>query len=357
MPAKNTLYNNFVLENMIEELVASRLDLNPFATPNNDLQGRPGMEIRINRYTATDGTQKLGIGEGNDKSITATFKSEAYQIELAQNRFEYHDEEGMIDPIAIETDVRQAAAGIFDIINADIYGEWAKGDYAVEAQSAADVFGAFVDAQAMINKETLDQNEGTFAILAPRDLAYIRKALGDSLQYVEAYARQGYVGTVAGTPLFVKKNATPGKIYLATRAAVTVFTKTGTEVELVDNTRRSADDANIRLNTQFARKYYVAALTDATQVCEISIPVSPELIVLGGKNGLTLGVGETAQLVAEAYPASAAVSWASGTTAKATVSSTGVVTGVAAGTATVTASMTYGGSTYTDTILVTVAAG
>lgn len=357
MPAKNTLYTNFVLENMIEELVASRLDLQQFALVNNALQGVPGMQYRINRYTATDGTQKLGIGEGNTESIVATFNPESYDIALAQNRFEYYDEEAMTDPVAIETGVRQAAAGLFDTMNADIYGEWAKGDYAVTVSAAADVFGAFVDAQAMINKEELQPGEGTFAIVAPRDLAYIRKALGNSLQYVEAFARQGYVGTVGGTNLYVKKNATPGKVYVATREAVTIFVKTGTEVEIVDASRRGAEDANVRLNTQFARKYYVVALTDATKVVEITLPIEPEVIVSGGKNGLTIAAGATAQLKAEAYPASGVVSWSSGTTTKATVSDAGVVTGVTAGTSLVTASMAYGGSTYTDTILITVAAG
>ncbi|MBQ8922834.1 MAG: Ig-like domain-containing protein, partial [Oscillospiraceae bacterium] len=55
-------------------------------------------------------------------------------------------------------------------------------------------------------------------------------------------------------------------------------------------------------------------------------------------------------------PSNAAITWTSGTTAKATVSATGAVTGVAAGESVVTASITVDGQTYTDTCTVTVVA-
>ena len=58
--------------------------------------------------------------------------------------------------------------------------------------------------------------------------------------------------------------------------------------------------------------------------------------------------------VVSVNPADAAVTWASDTTAVATVTSGGVVSGVAAGTANISASITTGGKTYTDTCVVTV---
>ena len=70
------------------------------------------------------------------------------------------------------------------------------------------------------------------------------------------------MGHVAGTPLFVSNLATSKKIILATRKAVTLFVKTGTQVEDYQLYNRSSADADIRKNTIIARKYYVAALTD-----------------------------------------------------------------------------------------------
>lgn len=267
---KNTLYENFVLENMIEELVASQLDLQSFVKVDNNLQTNPGMKVIINRYTATDATQVLGIGEGNTNSIVASYDDEEYDIKLAQNRFEYYDEEILTDPIAIETGVRKMAAGLFDKMNADIYGEWAKTSQT--ADGTTDVFDGIVDAQALINTEVIEQGVSTFGIIHPKDLANVRKQLKDTLQYVEAFARQGYVGTVAGTNLYVKKNATEGSLVIATPEAVTLFVKTGTEVENVDKNNRSETAANVRLNTLFSRKYYVAALTDETKAVIVSLP-------------------------------------------------------------------------------------
>lgn len=262
---KNTLYENFVLENEIEDLFASKLDLQPFVTVDNTLVGAPGMIIKVNRYTATDATQEVAIGEGNTQSIVASYTPESYSIKTVQNRFEFYDEELMQDPIAIQTGIQKMAAGMFDKMNSDIAGEWALGTQQVY-NLGTDPFAAFVDAQALINKETLTPGEGTFAVIGTADLATIRKKLGDNLRYVESFSRQGYVGTVAGTPIYIKKNLPAGKAYMATREAVKLFVKKGTEVEIIDNTRRDAADANVRLNTMFSRKSFVAALVDDTKV-------------------------------------------------------------------------------------------
>jgi len=86
----------------------------------------------------------------------------------------------------------------------------------------------------------------------------VRKALKDDLKYVEAFARSGYVGTVGGINLYTKKDATTSKITIATKEAVTLFNKKGTEVE-------QERDGNTRQNTIYSRKYYLAAMTDETK--------------------------------------------------------------------------------------------
>lgn len=75
------------------------------------------------------------------------------------------------------------------------------------------------------------------------------------------------------------------------------------------------------------------------------------------QSALTVTVGSVLTIpIISKNPSNAAVTWTSGTTAKATVSNTGDVTGVAAGESVVTASITVDGQTYTDTCAVTVAA-
>jgi hypothetical protein len=116
----------------------------------------------------------------------------------------------------------------------------------------------------------LENLEGVtvFGWVHPSDMAKVRKALKDDLKYVEAFAKNGYVGTVGGVNLYTKKDATEGEIIIATKEAVTLFVKKGTEVE---QPPRDAADANIRKNTILSRKYYVAALTDETKAVKITL--------------------------------------------------------------------------------------
>ena len=79
---------------------------------------------------------------------------------------------------------------------------------------------------------------------------------------MEAYARSGYVGTVAGVNIYTKKDATKGTVVVATRQAVTIFNKKGIEIE-------QERDADHRKNDIYSRKYYLAALTDATKAVKI----------------------------------------------------------------------------------------
>lgn len=262
------IYDNFFLSNEVEDQFKSHLDLQKFCTVDNSLVGTPGMKRKINVYAATDGTEKLTMGQGNSKSIEVSFTQREYEILLAQNRFEYHDEEAMTDPMLVPTGMKHAGTDMFNTVNDDIYAEFAKATRVLPV-TALD-FAAFVDAQSMLNLENLD-GVSIFAFVCPSDMAAIRKALKDDLKYVEAFAKSGYVGTVAGVNLYTKKDATAGDVYVATREAVTIFNKKGVEVEQVVANSRSETAANKRLNTIFSRKYYLAALTDETKDIYIAL--------------------------------------------------------------------------------------
>lgn len=253
-------YENFVLANEFEDQLKSKLDLIRFCTVDDSLVGVPGDTKKIHRYKATDGTEKLAMGDGNTKNIEVSYTEKEYKILLAQNRFPYYDEELMKDPLVIETGMRHMTTDMVNTMQKDIYTEFGKATLAVEA--AAFDFGAFVDAAALLNVENVENLE-LFAFISPADQAAIRKALKDDLKYVEAFVRSGYVGTVAGINLYTKKDATGGTILGGTREAVTLFNKRGTEIE-------QKRDPNVRLNEIFSRKYYFAALTDATKAFKIT---------------------------------------------------------------------------------------
>ena len=255
----NQVYENFYLSNEVEDQFNSHLDLAQFCTVDKTLQGTAGMKRIINVYSATDGTEKLGKGEGNTKSISVSFAPKEYEILMAQNRFDYYDEEAMTDPNIVPVGMKHAGTDLFNTANADIYAEYNKATLST-TPSAFD-FAAFVDASAKLGLENIEDVQ-LFGFVHPDDMGAVRKALKDDLKYVEAFAKNGYVGTVAGISLYGKADATAGTIVVATKDAVTLFVKTGVETE-------QERDGNTRQNSIFNRKYYLAALTDATKAVKM----------------------------------------------------------------------------------------
>lgn len=224
----NIVYDNFFLSNEIEDQYQSHLDLQQFCTIDNSLTGVAGMLRKVHKYKATDGTEKLKMGQGNTKTIEAGYTEKEYRIQMAQNRFAYYDEEAMTDPMVITTGTRHAGTDMFNTVNADIFGAFNEATMTVVTTALG--FDAFVDGAAMLNLENLE-NVSIFGFVHPTDVAKLRKALKEDLKYVEAFAKQGYVGTVGGINIYTKKNADPGKVVIGTKEAVTLFNKKGTEVE------------------------------------------------------------------------------------------------------------------------------
>ena len=257
----NTVYENFFLSNTVEDQFNSHLDLQRFCVVDDTLAGTAGMKRIIHTYRATDGTEKLTIGQGNSKSIEVSYTPVEYEIALAQNNFKWYDEHAMTDPMLVPVGMKHIGTDMYNTVQADIYGEFSK--TGIEVPATAFNFDAFVDASAALNLENIEGVE-IFAFVCPKDKAKIRKTLKDDLQYVESYARNGYIGTVAGINLYDKADATEGEIVVAIRGAVTIFNKKGVETE-------QEREPNTRQNTAYSRKYYVVALTDESKAVKIKL--------------------------------------------------------------------------------------
>ena len=263
----NTPYPNYVLETKFEDQYNSYLDLMQFCTVDNSLTGEAGMKKRIRTYSASgDKTQVLQIGQGNTVAIEAGYSEKEYEIELLQNRFIWFDEEEMTDPLVIDKGLDHQAVDMYNTANAKAISEFQKASQVVYSQSFD--FNAFVDAIASITDLGISESReieglGLFALCAKQDVASIRKGLGDYLKYVEAYARRGYIGTVAGVNLYISAIATEGVITIADKKAVTYFNKKGAEVE-------QEREANVRKNTAYLRKYGIFALTDQNHIVKLA---------------------------------------------------------------------------------------
>jgi len=272
------VYENFFLANEVEDQYNSHLDLAQFVTVNNDLEGQPGRKFTVHKYSATDSVADVAQGAGNSSDSEASYTSVDYTIKTAQGRFMWYDEEEQKDPIAITTGIRHLGTDLYNHMNGDIYTEFKKAVKVVPTTYLD--FAAFTNAESMFGSEDDDlANMNLFGFIHPADVAEVRQKLESMLQYVEAFARAGYIGTVAGMNLYTKKDAKRGTIIIATKEAVTLFNKTGVEYE-------PERTANTRQNRSYVRKHYVAAMTNedyAVQLVKGSAALSTDTTVSSSK--------------------------------------------------------------------------
>ena len=94
------------------------------------------------------------MGAGNTKSIEVNFTDSEYEILLAQNRFQYYDEQAMTDPMLVPVGMKHAGTDMYNTVNADIFTEFNKTGLTVPATAFG--FDAFVDASAALNLENIE---------------------------------------------------------------------------------------------------------------------------------------------------------------------------------------------------------
>lgn len=253
----HTIYDNFVLENKIENLLKTSVDMNAYVTADYSLAESAGMKKVINKYTAIGSVEDLAMGEGNTGEFEVSFTPVEYTVGTTQGKFAYYDEQEMQDPMVVEAGLQALAQSMANDLTDKAIGEFGKATLTI-AQDWS--FDGIVDAIAKMNVE---DEAGLFLIVNPAQKAIIRKNLGEDLKYSEGFARTGYIGSVCGVPVIVSKAVAAGTGFLATKEAVTVFIKKGAEIE-------PERDADTRKNTIFARKAMVVALTDATKVVKLT---------------------------------------------------------------------------------------
>ena len=254
----HTIYENFVLENKVEDMLTTSIDMNAYMTADYSLTETAGMKKIIHVYTATGDVQELTMGQGNTGDITVSFTPKEYKVGTTQGRFTYFDEEEMTDPNVVDVGLEKMSANMTNDLTAKVIAELGKATKKI--LNATWTFENVVDALASLDVESED---GLFMLINPAQQASFRKNLKDDLKYVEGFVRSGYIGSVCGVPVIVSKAVPAGEAYLASREAVTCFVKKGSEVE-------QERDANTRQNKVYARKVMLIALTDANKVVKIT---------------------------------------------------------------------------------------
>lgn len=254
----HVVYDNFVLENKIENFLDTAMDMNQFITIDRSLTETAGMLKKIHKYTATGNVQEVAMGEGNDESIEVSFSEVEYRVGTTQGRFDYYDEEAMTDPMVVEVGLKKMSANMTNDLTRKAIGEMKKTENIQYGASWS--YDNVVDAIASYPYES---EAGLFLLINKAQKAAFRKNLKDDLKYVEANVRTGYIGTICNVPIYVSDAVPVGVAFLGTKEAVTCFVKKGVESEQERN-------ANIRKNSIWGRKVQLVALTDETRMIKLS---------------------------------------------------------------------------------------
>ena len=281
-----TLYSNFVLENKLESILETKLDMMNYLTPDYDLQQSAGMTKKIHTYTPTGSVEDLAQGAGNTQSIDAGFIEREYTVGTTQGRFPWYDEQAMTDPAYVDAGIK----GVAEIMANDLTDK-AIAEFGHATLTKATTNYAIADIIDAVGLYNYEEEAGLFMLVSLGAKTNIRKQLKDELKYVEDFARKGYIGHILGMPVYESKAVPKDCAFIATKEAVTCFIKKGVESE-------QERDANTRKNILYMRKYMVVALTDGSRCIMMGPAQTTTVTCVADKSDATItGAADTGAVV------------------------------------------------------------
>lgn len=257
----NTLYENFVLESKLTDLLSTKLNARNYMTIDTSLTQSAGLKKVINVYNYTGAVESLALGAKNTTRGAISFTPVEYLVGVKQQVFDYFDEQFMQDPTVLDMGMNGASTVMTNDLVADFFTELAKATLGqTYPKDGAIAYDTIVDS---IAKMELEDENGLFVIIGTDLKAQIRKDADFVASRQGEILYSGQIGSICGVPVVVSKAIDAGVAYVADKTAVTLFTKKDSEIEQVR-------DAETRTNTVVMRKVGVVALTDATKVVKIT---------------------------------------------------------------------------------------
>ena len=252
------LYENFVLENKMTDLVNTNLDVNSLFTRDDSLATEAGLKKVINKYTYSGTVEKLAKGAKNTSVGAVAFVPSEYTVNRYQQTFKYNDMDVMQDPYILDVATTGAAQVMANDIRAQYFAELAK----ISKSHQYDVFNydAVVDALAEIGREV----ETDMFIIMGADLrAAIRKDPDYKASRQGEILYTGQFGTISGVPCLFSKLCKAGEAFITAKDQVKFFVKKDGSVEQ-DRDIESKD------NTVVYERHGVMALVDETKSIKLT---------------------------------------------------------------------------------------
>lgn len=256
----NTVYDNFVLEAKVEDILNTKLNTRSLVTVDNSLVDAAGTIKKINTYTYEGSVEAVEEGEGNTEKGKVTFTQTPYEVAVWQSTWNYSDESFLADPNVVEVGIRGGATIMVNDLNSKFFAEAAK---ATLVQDIAGDTLAYEDVVDAIAKMNLEDETGLFLVMGNDLKAQIRKDEDFKASQLGEILYTGQFGTISGVPVIFSKLCPAGIAYLMTKEAITLFTKKESQVE-------QDRDIETRINTVVMRKVNLIALTDNTKIVKIN---------------------------------------------------------------------------------------
>lgn len=252
------LYNNFVLENKMTDLVNSYLDVHSLFTTDNSLEQSAGLKKVVNKYTYSGAVEKLAKGAKNTTKGSVTLVPTEYTVERYQQTFGYNDLDTMQDPYVLDVMTTGASELMANDIRTQYFAELAKISNTFEYTTLN--YDAIVDALAKINREV---ESDQFIIMGLDAKATIRKDPDYKASRQGEILYNGQFGTIAGVPCLFSKLVPANTLYITAKDQVKFFVKKAGSVE-------QDRDIETKDNTVVYERHGVMALVDETKSIKLT---------------------------------------------------------------------------------------
>lgn len=252
------LYENFVLENKMTELVNSYLDVHSLFTTDNSLEQSAGLKKVVNKYTYSGAVEKLAKGAKNTTKGSVTLVPTEYTVERYQQTFGYNDMDVMQDPYVLDVMTTGASELMANDIRTQYFTELAKISNTFEYTTLN--YDAIVDALAKINREV---ESDQFIIMGLDAKATIRKDPDYKASRQGEILYNGQFGTIAGVPCLFSKLVPANTLYITAKDQVKFFVKKAGNVE-------QDRDIETKDNTVVYERHGIMALVDETKSIKLT---------------------------------------------------------------------------------------
>lgn len=252
------LYDNFVLENKMTDLVNTNLNVNALFTTDTSLESEAGLKKIVNKYTYSGTVEKLTKGAKNSVKGSVTLVPTEYVVERYQQTFEYNDMDIMQDPYVLDVMTTGAAETMANHIRTQYFGELAKISNTSTYTTLS--YDTIVDALQTIGREV---ESDQFIIMGLDGKAAIRKDADFKASRQGEILYTGQFGDICGVPCLFSKLVPEGTVYVTAKDQVKFFVKKAGTVE-------QDRDIETKNNTVVYERHGLIALVDDTKSVKLT---------------------------------------------------------------------------------------